>query len=166
MARIEHWVEIAEFPEYSVSSMGRVRREETDHILPVQVNREEVRYVPLWSYGRQYQRGVAKLVAKAFCMKLVETFEGVIQLDGDRSNCAAHNLMWRPRWFVPLFNKQWRGSHRWRCEDPIVDLATSKVYRGTPDVASQFGLLERDVMQSIANRTYVYPTYQQFDFLA
>jgi hypothetical protein len=97
---------------------------------------------------------------------LQEEFDHVIQLDGDRSNCRADNLMWRPRWFAIRYHRQWRTPHPYRVADPIYDVATELVYDGTAGVAITFGLLEKEILFSILNRTYVWPTYQQFGLLA
>lgn len=163
--RMEQWSPVQDFPNYSVSNLGRLRREHTGRIIPPQVNQRGALYVPMWRDGQQYQRALGLLIARAFVPPLNKEFDHIIQLDGDRTNCQAENLMWRPRWFAIQYNRQWREHHPYRITDPIVDLATELVYDGTGGVAITFGLLEKDILLSILNRTYAWPTYQQFGLL-
>ena len=47
--------------------------------------------------------------------------------------------------------------------DPIKDLKTNEVSENSFEAAISYGLLESDLVLSILDRTYVWPTYQQFD---
>ena len=75
---------------------------------------------------------------------------------------AVENLAWRPRWFAIKYNQQFRHPY----ENPImfqmVDLKTGEVSENSIECAQRYGLLEQDLVLSILNRTYVWPTYQEF----
>jgi NUMOD4 motif len=161
----ELWVRIADFPRYSVSSLGRVRRDANDRLIQPQINQFDVPYVGLMREGWQYNRSLPLIVATAFVPKpeLYDTFDTPISLDGDRTNCRADNLMWRPRWFAIQYHQQFKFPPTRPLEAPLRDLGTDEVYQGSFDAAVRHGLLERDLVESIEKRTYVWPTYQMFD---
>jgi hypothetical protein len=131
---MEVWRQIYEFPGYSVSNMGRVRNDETGRIMALSRNQYGIVNVGLVLGRKQYKRSVALLVADAFLPTWEsEVFTSPIHLNGDRSDCRAENLMWRPRWFAAKYHRQfktgriavrrpwWRRSPesisvtRWRC---------------------------------------------------
>jgi len=158
---------IPDFPGYSVSDEGQVRNDYTDRVLALTVNRGGVVQVGLMRGGKQYKRSVALLVAKAFLDPPVpETFDTPIHLDGDHLNNHIDNLMWRPRWFAIKYQQQhnnYRGrpanSHR------LIEINTKTKFKNSWEVATRFGLLENELIMSMVNRTYVWPTYQQFRVL-
>jgi hypothetical protein len=43
-----------------------------------------------------------------------------------------------------------------------MDLKTGEISENSFDCAQRYGLLEQDLVLSILNRTYVWPTYQEF----
>src|SRR3954469_2297239 len=113
---MEDWAPIQGFPGYSVSTLGRVRRDSSGRILRIKVNQYGVPYVGLMKEWDQKQRSLALLVARAFIMNTSDIFDTPINLDGDRFNCAVDNLMWRPRWFAVKYNQQFTHG---RYERPI-----------------------------------------------
>lgn len=158
----EQWEEIPEFFGYSVSDHGRVRNDDTKRILTLLVNQSGLVNVGLTRGRVQYKRSVALLVAKAFLEPPMDrSFNTPINLDGDRRNNAARNLVWRPRWFAAKYNSQMRIGHV-SLRMTIEDVRTGERFRNTKAAAVRFGLLERDIADAIANRTYVWPTYQTF----
>ena len=44
----------------------------------------------------------------------------------------------------------------------VEDLESGEIDESSWDCAIRYGLLEQDLVMSILNRTYVWPTYQQF----
>jgi NUMOD4 motif len=162
---MELWKTIPEFPRYSVSDEGRVCNSKTGRIMRLESNQSHVVMVGLMGDdGIQYRRSVPLLVAKAFLPQELEAFDTPICLDGDRENNALSNLAWRPRWFAIQYNRQFTVD-RWfePINRPIMDIGTGEVLPNSLEVCKRFGLLERDLVLSILNVSYVWPTFQQFE---
>ena len=162
----ENWKEIEYFPEYSVSDHGRVRADNSGRIMALNENQYGVVQVGLMRDGKQFHRSVPLLVAKAFLPSVHGPFDTPINMDGDRHNNRLENLTWRPRWFAIKYNRQFRYPYENPIMSPIVDLKTNEVSENSLECAKRYGLLEQDLVLSILNRTYVWPTYQKFGTLA
>lgn len=158
----EYWAPIENFPGYSVSSGGYIRSDKSDRILSVSPNQYGVYQVGLMRGRIQHHRSVPLLVAKAFLPYVSGAFDTPINLDGDRENCSVENLAWRPRWFAIKYNQQFRHPYHQPIMRPIVDLKTGEISNDSFDCAMRYGLLEEDIVLAIVNRTYVWPTYQEF----
>jgi hypothetical protein len=89
-------------------------------------------------------------------------FDTPINLDGNRWNNHYTNLAWRPRWFAIKYNRQFREPFVYPILLPIEDVKSGEVTVTSFKTAKRYGLLESDVVLSIANRTYCWPTYQEF----
>lgn len=161
----ENWAPIEDFPGYSVSDHGRVRTDKTGRILRLSENQFGLLQVGMMRDGVQYHRSVPLLVAKAFLPELTGPFNTPINLDGDRHNNHVSNLAWRPRWFAVEYNQQFRHPYQNSIMAPVVDLKTGEVSNNSFECAKRYGLLEQDLVLSILNRTYVWPTYQEFSIL-
>ena len=162
---MEEWVPIDHFPGYSVSSYGRIRTDKTERILALNPNQFGVLQVGLMRDGEQRHRSVPLLVASAFIPPPGGAFDTPINLDGDRSNNRVENLTWRPRWFAIKYNQQFKHPYHQPITSPLVDLETDEVSPNSFECARRYGLLEQDLVESILNRTYVWPTYQTFAVL-
>lgn len=159
----EHWTSIEHFPEYSVSDHGRIRADKSGRILSLSPNQYGVVQVGMMRDGEQRHRSVPLLVAKAFLPQPPGPFDTPINLDSDRRNNHIENLAWRPRWFAIRYNQQFKYPHDgYSIGEQIVDLKTGVVSENSFECAKQYGLLEKDLVLSILNRTYVWPTYQEF----
>jgi NUMOD4 motif len=162
---LEVWKTIDDFPEYAVSDHGRVRSNKSGRILSLNDNQFGVVQVGLMRDGVQYHRSVPLLVAKAFLTQPHEAFDTPINLDGNRRNNRVENLTWRPRWFAIRYNQQFRHYYPNPIRAKIIDLETREISESSFECACRYGLLERDLVLSILNRTYVWPTYQKFGIL-
>lgn len=159
---MERWLEVLDFPGYSVSNQGRVRNDYTGRLLVIFRNQHGVSHVSMNKAGRQYKRGIAKLVAERFLPHTtLDELPTPIHLDGDRSNNDVSNLAWRPKWFADQYTKQW-NYHGTRINGPIIDVTTGTRYSNSTEAAKQHGLLERDILESIEDDRKVYPTLQKF----
>lgn len=162
---METWLEIFEFPGYSVSNWGRVRNNFTGRVLTLLRNQHGVTHVGMNKGGLQHKRGVAKLVAERFLRHTtLDDFDTPIHLDGDRTNNEASNLDWRPKWFADTYARQWnrRGA---RITQPIRDKDSGERYADSMDAAKTHGLLERDILESILTGVKVFPTLQRFEII-
>jgi hypothetical protein len=164
---MEKWKKIEDFPSYSVSSFGRVRNDDTQSLVALTENQSGIIKVALQRGPRdQVNRSVALLVAKAFLPPpATEHFTTPIHLDGFKANNNVDNLVWRPRWFAVRFHQQFDKDHRLYTRRPFVDIETGEPFRDGLDAARKYGLLDKDIMLSIANNTYVFPTHQRFHYI-
>lgn len=155
---MERWKDIPHFIKYSVSDLGRIRNVDTGRDIRLSINQRGITYVGLMKDGQQYKRSVALLVASAFLdIPIHESFDSVIHLDGDRQNCAANNLMWRPHHFVVNYMRQFTMS------PPIYEGVlhcpeTGELFSNSRDMAVKYGLLLRDIHAAIVNGHMIYPT--------
>jgi hypothetical protein len=163
---VMHWVPIEGFPKYSVNKLGQIRKEDPNgRLLSYRINETGTVYVGLMR-DKQYVRSVARIVAQTFLSKPeMETFDTPIHLDGDRLNCSAHNLMWRPRWFAIKYHQQFRDRHGRLWKAPIRESNTHKGFRDPLEAAVRYGLLEADIRRSVIERVPVWPTFQYFEFV-
>jgi hypothetical protein len=167
---IDNWQPIDGFPGYSVNPLGQVRRDSSGRLITPRFNQYGVPYVGLMRGWAQCTRSLPKLVAHTFLPRTNSIFDTPIQIDGDRSNCRADNLMWRPRWYAVLYNRQFDGD---RYDHPIDapirmisdDGVETETFPDSLTAACRFGLLEREVVLSVLNRTPAWPTYQYFELL-
>lgn len=162
---METWKEIDHFPDYCVSNYGRVRSNKSGWTLSMNQNQYGVLQVGLMREGRQYHRSVPLLVAKAFIPPVSGPFDTPINLDGNRLNNHVSNLVWRPRWFAVKYNQQFRYPYDNPILSPIMDIKTGEVSENSFECSKKYGLLEKDLILSILNRTFVWPTYQEFAIL-
>lgn len=167
---MEKWEKVHGFANYSVSTYGNVRQDVQNRLLRLSLNQYGVQCVGMMrkdSEGRhkQYHRSVPLLVLNAFVPRPGEAFDTPINLDGDRTNNRVSNLMWRPRWFAVKYNRQFVTPYEYPVVTPIMDVKTEEVYEDSMAAAKKHGLLEQEVVLSILNRTYVWPTYQQFGLI-
>jgi hypothetical protein len=161
----EVWAPALEFPDYSVSNHGRVRKDNTGRMLTQFTNRQGVLYVSPFLNKVQCSRSVRRLVAECFLESpRNSSFDTPINVDGDVTNNRADNLMWRPRWFSIKYMRQFR-------EDPkgrnllVYDTETGEEMTCWA-AALRYGLLWREVYwrasTQIEEQKAVWPTGQIF----
>lgn len=157
------WAPVAGFPGYSVNRLGQVRREDSGRVLQPRINQDGVPYVGLMKGVHQRSRSLPLLVATAFIPQPREEWDTPINLDGNRLNCRVENLAWRPRWYASRYIKQFdKERYEHPIEMPVRDIETDDEYPNSLAAACKNGVLERDVVLSIANNTVTWPTYQKF----
>jgi len=162
---MQEWREIVGFSGYSVSDAGKILNERTGRIMSTYMNSHGIETVGLMQLGVQRKRSVSVLVADAFIRTARSLqFNTPINLDGDRTNNRVSNLVWRPMWFARKYHQQFKiGPQGFAC--PVQNIQTEEVFATTWDAAILKGLLERELVMSILNRTYVFPLYQTFRLL-
>ena len=113
----------------------------------------------------QHKRSLTVLVADAFLPPPPNpSFNTPIQLDGDRANNDVENLMWRPRWFAVKYHLQFHRPRRGFIV-PIVEIHTGETFPTSWEAAIKYGLLNSEIRDAAMNRTFVWPTYQEFRVL-
>jgi len=161
----EDWRPIEGFPGYSVNPLGQVRRDSSDRLLIPRINQYGVPYVGLMREWRQCNRSLPRLVARAFLSSPSDIFDTPIQLDGDPLNCRVDNLMWRPRWYAVHYKNQFKERYDNPIDAPVKAANEQEKFPNSFVAACRYGLLEREVVLSIANRTPAWPTYQYFELV-
>lgn len=159
---MERWIEIYDFPGYSVSDYGRVRNDYSGRIMTMLRNQAKVIHVGLVRDGRQYKRSLAKLVANVFLPRnTLDHFTTPIHLDGDPENNHYTNLAWRPRQFADHYHRQY---NKWPLVGrPIRDVETGERFNDSWEACMKYGLLDKDVLRSVVHGTRVPPTFQTFE---
>lgn len=162
---MENWGTIEGFSGYVVSDLGRVRNEETGRVLTVLKNQTGNHYVGLNKEGIQYRRSVPLLVARTFVPVKQSNFHAIIHRDLHKDNNRADNLLWRPQWFAV---KYWQQAHKGPIgsDKPVLEIKHTELYPNTWEASLAFGLLESDLIMSIINRTFTWPTFQEFRYHA
>lgn len=161
----EEWREIAEFPNYSVSNTGLVLNNDTGVTMTPHVNQRGIVNVSFNRRGEQYKRSVTVLVATAFVTAARSlAFDTPINLDGDRRNNNASNLLWRPRWYATEYYRQFKTEQQ-SIDQPIQEYKTGEVFKSSWEAALVYGLLDLEIVKAIANKTYAWPTFQRFRVL-
>lgn len=161
----EEWVAVDGFPGYSVNPLGQVKKDSTGRLLHTRINQYGVPYVGLMRDWRQCIRSLPRLVACAFVEQPNEIFDTPINMDGDRSNCRVDNLVWRPRWYAVFYNNQFKERYAHPINAAIRHITSSETFPDSFAAACRFGVLEREVVLSILNRTLAWPIYQQFELV-
>lgn len=162
---MQEWREIVGFSGYSVSDAGAVLNENTGRTMKTYVNSHGIETVGLMRQGVQRKRSVSVLVADAFITTARSLrFNTPINLDGDRSNNRVTNLAWRPYHFARQYHQQFKIGPQGFAR-PVQNIQTEEIFETTWDAAVLKGLLERELVMSILNRTYVFPLYQTFRLL-
>lgn len=145
---MERWLQIQDFPKYSVSSWGRVRNDDTGRLMAMVKNPAGVLAVYLMRDGKQYSRGVAKLVATHFLPHASGVNDTPLHRDGDRLNNRATNLLWRPRWYVGMYRRQFEEYRPPFVDREMIETETGTIFPDSWEAAKHFGLLEREVARS------------------
>lgn len=157
----ENWKPIEGFDGYMVSDLGHVRNDHFDRDLTIQKNQYQNHYVSMYKDGVQFRRSVPLLVANAFVPHPQPAFKSLIHRDTNKSNNRADNIMWRPQWFAV---KYWNQARKGKVgsDVPVIEKKTRELYPNTWEACLAFGLLEVDLILSIVNRTFTWPTFQEF----
>ena len=158
---MERWIELVEFPGYSISDHGRVRNDRSGRLFVLQRNRAGVVYVGLVKDGRQQKRSVAKLVADVFLQKTVDHYDTPTHIDADPSNNHYSNLTWRPRYFADAYHRQY--NHWPRVGRPIRIVETGERFQDSWEACMKYVLLDIDIVKSITNGEVVRPIFKHFE---
>ena len=153
------------FSDYYITSEGEVVNEKTNRIMTLSPTLAGEPTVGLMHNGVQHRRSVKVLVARAFVEGETEIFDTPIQLDGNRNNLHAENIVWRPRWFAWQYSAQFNQPQPdWYYAGPVLDMTYGLRYHTVLEAGITNGLLCRDILFSCNNQTPVFPTGQIFVF--
>lgn len=158
----ERWHELDEFPDYAVSDLGEVHNIKTGMPRRTSINQQGIVKISLYQGRELITRSVAVLVAEAFVEGQTEFFNTPIHLDGDRENCRAENLMWRPRWFAVQYHRQFNSEIFHHMDVEIMDVDTGKIYYSVKDACMDLGLYYNDVYRSYVHEQPIPLTKNEF----
>lgn len=159
----EQWRDIAAFPNYQVSNLGKVRNTRSERILHTSMTPQGHIKVKLMKDGVGHTRQVNQLVALHFIDPPTrDDFISVIHLDGKKTNCQAENLLWRPRYFAIRYHLQFETPLWKRLNVPVVDVKEGIEYPSAQAAAIANGLVLTELLSAAYNNKFVWPTYQQF----
>ena len=82
----EEWVVCDEFPDYSISSLGRVANTRHNRIIKPSITKEGTVKIAFHKDGKQHTRSLKVLLGKAFVKGRTDIFNTIIHLDGDVTN--------------------------------------------------------------------------------
>lgn len=159
------WVTIEGFPNYIISSEGEVINKDTGRHLHLSRTAAGVVKVGLVRAGVQHTRSVKVLVAEHFVPRRDHIFDTPIHLDGDRDNCRADNLAWRPRWFASLYASQFRNITDNDRLGPLREIERGERYYDIVEAGTVNGLLFKDIRKALVMRESVFPTFQRFEMI-
>lgn len=151
---MEEWEVIEDFPGFAISDHGRVEDLDKERLVPTRQNREGFEMVTVHDNLKQYTRSVAIFVAKAFLEPPCnEAYNSIIHLNGDRSDCRAQNIMWRPRWFALKYHKMFDDTpFRVMVYIPSLD----RVFGSLREFCTTYGLIELDAYHDMFNQRPCY----------
>lgn len=162
---LEEWRGIRLFPDYSVSDSGSVRNDDADRLMTQQMNQRGIVHVGLTKNKVQHRRALSILVADAFLRKPNNNFNTPINLDGDRRNNEADNLLWRPRWFASQYYKQFESNVRPCFNRKVQVVETEEIFDTSWEAAISLGVLDRDIAMSVLSGSRVRIILQHFRLL-
>jgi hypothetical protein len=155
----QEWVYISEFADYLVHTSGQVynaRRERL--ILPTPVQ-DGTLTVGLMRNKRQLRITLSRLVALHFLPDPPrDDFNTVIYLDGNKENCSADNLMWRPRWFAVAYHREQHYNPNPNFCGTLTINETGETFDSLVKCARKYGLLQKNIIISFRTGTRVWPT--------
>lgn len=151
------------FTRYEVTNYGRVFNLHTGREMILSPTQHGELTVGLMHEGEQYRRSVKVLVAKAFVPGETDIFDTPIQLDGNRGNLMADNIVWRPRWFALAYIRQFEVDPEYYSAGPVLD-SEGNTYEDVLHAAMATGSLCEAIRDSIFNNTRVFPHGLMFTY--
>lgn len=165
---IEDWQNIPEFPNYDISSLGRVYNRKHDSMMSVSYTNHGHAKITLtceWS-GERFTRSVALLVAEAFVEAPNLLCDQITLLDGDLTNLCAENIVWRPQWFAWKYTRQLKAEQPLHYRNLVVyNIVFEEEYESILVAGMTEGLLFDDIWRSTYTGAALFPTGSVFEIL-
>jgi len=161
----EYWTQIENFPNYEISSLGRVVNTNTGRIMKLSPTESGDLTVGMMKDEHQYRRSVKLLVARAFVQGEDSVCNTPMLLDCDKRNLRADNITWRPQWISQEYPRQFENPQPWYDSGPIFDLYGQKGYDTIGDAAREEGLLCKEIRRSLVTEARIPPFGHQFVYL-
>lgn len=152
------WVELEEFPGYSINEKGLVKNNRTNRVLTRKYVGLKSPFVGLMVNGKQIQRQINRLMLASYPTETwPEFFDTPIHLDGNKDNCRLENLRLRPRWFAVKYHKDCREDlfPQWDRDIYIEEL--DRTFESPWQIAREFGVLQLAVYRSLLTEEELFP---------
>lgn len=159
----EVWAPLLGYPGYSASTYGRIRNDKRLLVLTTTALQDARPFVKLYVGSERVTRSVSKLVCETF-VSPNRDWDTPIHFNGNLWDCRVDNLDWRPRWFAIKHTQQFRRKLPER-KGKLRELDSGYIYLNAWEPVLRFGLLYMDLMLSIYNKTYVFPSMQKYEWL-
>lgn len=164
----EEWKDIPEFTNYLISNLGRIYNVRRDVFMATSLTpfgHVKITLKSEWD-GFRYTRSVAQMVAEAFVEPPEPLCDHVAILDGDFTNVAAYNLVWRPYWFVYKYTRQLKVQQPLHFKNlPVCNVETGVVYDSIVEAGMLEGLLFEDIWRSTYTGAALYPDGSVFEIV-
>jgi len=156
------WKTVVGFSNYEIHDSGAVRRIDWQRPVKPTLNQQGNPMVGLSRDLKQHKRSLALLVAMTFLDRPPNSrFDTPIHLDGNKMNCSADNLMWRPRWFAIKYHQQfWNGKRGFIV--PVYEVNSGETFPNSWEAALKYGLIDAEILSAAMNRTVVFPSGMHF----
>lgn len=90
----EQWKQIKDYPNYEISTKGRVRSISRDIILKSFISNSGYEFITLCNEGKCKKYSIHRLVCSNFREKEHEELNSVDHIDGNKHNNNVNNLRW------------------------------------------------------------------------
>ena len=160
----EEWEEILGFPNYMISTHGRVRNIKHGRLVKMSLTKQGAVKVSLYSENARVTKSVKVLVAETFLPGRTEQFDTALHLDSDQRNNYIGNLVWRPRWFAWKYSRQFDYFEHYSKLGPVYEIRSKLTYSSIAEAGMKNGLLFNEIDFGISNKVAVFPTWQQFEW--
>ncbi len=135
----EIWLRVKEYPNYSVSNLGRVKNNVANHIMIGGYDKDGYKQVTLQKNGKQYNRRVCRLVALTFIENPNE-LPMVNHIDENKENDNIDNLEW--------CTAQYNNTYGCRCNKTrksVQCIETGKIYEGLRIAEKETGISHTNI---------------------
>ena len=164
MTTFESFLPIPEFPGYMVGNKGQIYNTARATWPEYTKTQGGDPTVGLTRDGRQYRRSVKVLVAQVHVPGQSPEFNTPVQLDGDKDNLRADNIVWRPRWFSWRYAQQFNKPPEWAYAGPVFEQVSNSMFENILYAAMGMGYLISDIRRSIFDNVPAYPDGAIFSF--
>jgi len=163
---VSDWVPIPDTEHHEINDQGEIRYRPTARLRKPSLNQQGIPFIilPFLSFDRPTTKSLAVLVAESFVPGKDGLCNSVICLNGDREDCRAVNLRWRPRHFAIAYHKQ-LTLPRPAIVVPIREIDSEEEFEDSRHAAQHYGLLERNIATSVVGGNSCFPTSQRFELI-
>lgn len=151
------WKPIPGLEKYEVCENGCVRRKETQHIIPPQVNTAGYLRVILYDGRKPVKYFVHRLVAMLYIPN-PDNLPEVNHIDGDKFNNDVSNLEWCDRTYNERHGRK-KYPNKYKPFEVVWEDGTKQAFEFGPDLSNQLGLTPGCIKHWLKGRTKSFYKY-------
>lgn len=163
----EIWRTIEEFPNYEISTFGRIYNNRQDCYM--QTSKTLFGHVKITLMDEnhvRHTRSVARILAEAFILPSNARCTQVVVLDGNLGNIWLENLVWRPPWYAWKYSRQLKVEQPTYFKNLFVNNITKEIfYHSIIEAGMAEGLLFSDIWRSTYTGERVFPDDSIFEIV-